>query len=144
MTKNQKHMKQFISAKAGIELLHNETKLITDYEELQAFLNIFFGYFQRIANEKNTAPNKSLIVFKNYFENEAQSKRTVKSIQGKAKAKRLSYKANYKDYTEEYLILRRRGYSYRAISAYSKLHFKVNVSKDSLRTFLKEVEKDDT
>ena len=144
MTKNQKYLKQFIQAKAGIELLYNETKLINDYEELQTFLNIFFGYFQRIANEKNTAANKSLIAFKSYYKNEAQSKRTVKAIQSKAKAKRLSYKANYKDYTEEYLILKKRGYSYRAISAYSKLHFKVSVSKDTLRTYLKKVENHDT
>jgi len=144
MTKNQKHLQQFIQAKAGIELLYNETKLINDYEELQTFLNVFFGYFQRIANEKNTAANKSLIAFKSYYENEAQSKRTVKAIQSKAKGKRLSYRANYKDYTEEYLILRKRGYSYRAISEYSKLHFKVKVSKDTLRKYLKEVENNDT
>lgn len=144
MTKNQKHLKQFIQAKAGIELLHNEAKLITDYEELQEFLNIFFGYFQRIANEKNTAPNKSLIAFKNYFENEAQNKRIIKTTQGKAKAKRLSYRASYKDYTEEYLILRKRGYSYRAISQYSKLHFKVKISKDTLRNYLGGLEKNDT
>lgn len=144
MTKNQKHLKQFISAKAGIELLHKETKLINDYEELQAFLNIFFGYFQRIANEKNTAPNKSLIAFKSYYENEAHSKRTAKAIQSKAKTKRLSYRANYKDYKEEYMILRKRGYSYRSISEYSRLHFKVKVSKDTLRNYLKEIENHDT
>ncbi len=144
MTKYQKHLQQFIAAKAGIELLYTETKLINNYEDLQVFLNIFFGYFQRIANEKNTAPNKSLIAFKSYFENEAQSKRTVKAIQSKAKAKRLSYKANYKDYTEEYMILRKRGYSYRAISEYSKLHFKVKISKDTLRTYLKEIENNDS
>ncbi len=144
MTKNQKHLQQFIQAKAGIELLHNETKLINDYEELQTFLNVFFGYFQRIANEKNTAANKSLIAFKSYYENEAQSKRTVKAIQSKAKGKRLSYRANYKDYTEEYMILRKRGYSYRAISEYSRLHFKVKISKDTLRKILKEVENNDS
>ena len=144
MTKNKKHIQQFRLALAGIELLYTETKLINDYEELQAFLNVFFGYFQRIANEKNTAPNKSLIAFKSYYENEAQSKRTVKAIQSKAKAKRLSYRANYKDYTEEYMILRKRGYSYRKISEYSRLHFKVRVSKDTLRTYLKEVENHDT
>ena len=144
MTKNQKHLRQLIQAKAGIELLYNEAKLINDYEELQAFLNVFFGYFQRIANEKNTAPNKSLIAFKSYYENEAQSKRTVKAIESKAKAKRLSHKANYKDYMEEYLILRKRGYSYRAISEYSRLHFKVSVSKDTLRNYLREVESHDS
>jgi len=144
MTKNQKHLQQFIQAKAGIELLYNETKLINDYEELQTFLNVFFGYFQRIANEKNTVPNKSLIAFKSYYENEAQSKRTVKAIQNKAKAKRLSYKTNYKDYISEYMILRKRNYSYRAISEYSKLHFKVSVSKDTLRKILKEIENNDS
>jgi len=85
-----------------------------------------------------------LIAFKSYYENEAQSKRTVKAIQSKAKGKRLSYRANYKDYTEDYLILRKRGYSYRDISEYSKLHFKVKVSKDTLRKYLKEVENNDT
>lgn len=144
MTKYQKHLKHFIAAKAGIELLHNETKLINDYEELQTFLNVFFGYFQRIANEKNTAANKSLIAFKSYYENEAQSKRTAKAIQSKAKAKRLSYRANYKDYLSEYMILKQRGYSYRAISEYSKLHFKISVSKDTLRKILKEVENNDS
>ncbi len=144
MTKNQKHLQQFIAAKAGIELLHNEAKLITDYEELQEFLNILFGYFQRIANEKNKAPNKSIIAFKNYFENEAQSKRSVKTIQSKAKTKRLSYRANYKDYTEEFLILRARGYSFRKMSEYARLHFKIKVSKDTLRTYLKEVKNNDT
>ena len=144
MTKNNKHIQQFKSAQSGITLLYNESKLINDYEELQTFLNIFFGYFQRIANEKNTAPNKSLIAFKSYYENEAQSKRTAKAIQSKAKAKRLSYKSNYKDYISEYMILRNRNYSYRAISEYSKLHFKVSVSKDTLRKILKEVENYDS
>ena len=144
MTKKNKHIQQFKSAQSGITLLYNEAKLINDYEELQTFLNVFFGYFQRIANEKNTAPNKSLIAFKSYYENEAQSKRTAKAIQSKAKAKRLSYRANYKDYISEYMILRKRNYSYRAISEYSKLYLKVSVSKDTLRKYLKEVENNDT
>ena len=64
MTKNQKHLKQFVKAKAGIQLLFNEASLISNYEELEAFLNIFSKYILRTANEKNTVGNKNIIAFK--------------------------------------------------------------------------------
>jgi len=142
MTKQQKHLKQFVKAKSGITLLFNEASLISNYQELEAFLNIFSGYILRIANEKNSVGNKNIIAFKSYYEKESGKKRTAKNIDKKSKAKRLSCKITYKDYVEEYLILRRRGYSWRKLSEYSEKYFKVQVSKDTLRKYVGGLEDD--
>lgn len=136
MTKHQKHLKQFTKAKAGIQLLFNEASLISNYEELESFLNIFSKYILRIANEKNNVGNKNIIAFKLYYENEAGKKRTAKNIDKKSKVKRLSYKITYRDYLEEYLILRSRGYSWRQLSLYSEKYLKVQASKDTLRNYV--------
>ena len=61
MTKNQKHLQQFIQAKAGIELLYNETKLITDYEELQTvpILSDLMPYLENLLKTKWLFPKKN-------------------------------------------------------------------------------------
>jgi len=136
MTQKQKHLQQFIKAKAGIQLLFNEASLITDYTELEEFLNTFSKYILKVANERNNVGNKNIIAFKSYYENEAGKKRTVETIEKKGKVKRLSYKSTYKDYTEEYLILRARNYSWRQLAKYSEQFFKIKVSKDTLRNYI--------
>lgn len=133
MTHKQKHLQQFIKAKAGIQLLFNEASLITDYTELEEFLNTFSKYILKVANERNNVGNKNIIAFKSYYENEAGKKRSITTIEKKSKTKRLSHKMTYKDYTEEYLILRSRGYSWRKLAQYSEQYFKIKVSKDTLR-----------
>lgn len=141
MTKNQKHLKQFVKAKAGIQLLFNEASLITDYEELETFLNTFSKYILKTANVKNIVGNKNIIALKSYYEKEAGKKRTTKNIEKKSRVKKLSYKITYRDYLEEYLILRSRGYSWRKLSEYSEKYFKVQVSKDTLRKLVGGLEK---
>ena len=136
MTHKQKSLQQFIKAKAGIQLLFNEASLITDYTELEAFLNTFSKYILKIANERNNVGNRNIIAFKAYYENEAGKKRSVQTIEKKSKVKRLNYKMTYKDYVEEYLILRARGYSWRKLAQYSERYFKVKVSKDTLRKYI--------
>jgi len=136
MTHKQKNLQQFIKAKSGIQLLFNEASLITDYSELEAFLNTFSKYILNIANERNNVGNRNIIAFKSYYENEVGKKRTVATIEKKSRVKRLSYKTTYKDYTEEYLILRSRNYSWRQLAKYSEQHFKVKVSKDTLRNYI--------
>ena len=118
MTQKQKHLQQFIKAKAGIQLLFNEASLITDYTELEQFLNTFSSYILKIANERNNVGNRNIIAFKSYYENEAGKKRTIETIEKKSRVKKLSYKMTYKDYMEEYLILRARGYSWRKLAEY--------------------------
>lgn len=140
MTQKQKHLQQFIKAKSGIQLLFNEASLITDYTELEEFLNTFSKYILKIANEKNNVGNRNIIAFKSYYENEAGKKRTIATIEKKSKVKRLSYKTTYKDYIEEYLILRARGYSWRKLAEYSERYFKVKVSKDTLRNYIGDLE----
>jgi hypothetical protein len=140
MTHKQKHLQQFIKAKAGIQLLFNEALLISDYTELETFLNTFSKYILKVANERNNVGNKNIIAFKSYYENEAGKKRTVESIEKKSRVKRLSYKSTYKDYVEEYLILRARGHSWRQLAKYSEQYFKVKVSKDTLRKHIGGVE----
>jgi len=141
MTKQQKHLKQLVKARAGIQLLYNQSMLMADYEELERFLQIFSAYILRIANEKNNVGNKNIIAFKTFYEKEAPKKRTVKNVETKSKVKKLSHKITYKDYKEEYLILRKRGYSWRKLSDYSLKYFKIEVSKDTLRTFIGGLEK---
>ena len=140
MTHKQKHLQQFIKAKSAIQLLYNEASLISDYTELEAFLNTFSKYILKIANEKNNVGNRNIIAFKSYYENEAGKKRTVESIEKRSRVKKLSYKMTYKDYIEEYLILRARGYSWRQLAKYSEQHFKVKVSKDTLRNYIGDLE----
>ena len=136
MTQKQKHLQQFIKAKSGIQLLFNEASLITDYTELEEFLNTFSKYILKVANERNNVGNKNIIAFKSYYEKEAGKKRTVATIEKKRKVKRLSYKSTYRDYTEEYLILRARGYSWRKLATYSERFFRIKVSKDTLRNYI--------
>ena len=136
MTHKQKNLQQFIKAKSAIQLLYNEASLITDYTELEEFLNTFSKYILKVANEKNNVGNKNIIAFKTYYENEAGKKRSITTIEKKSRVKKLSYKTTYKDYVEEYLILRARGYSWRQLAKYSEQFFKLKVSKDTLRNYI--------
>ena len=142
MTHKQKHLQQFIKAKSGIQLLFNEASLISNYTELEEFLNTFSSYILKIANEKNNVGNRNIIAFKSYYENEAGKKRTVRNIEKKSRVKKLSHKTTYKDYIQEYLILRQRGYSWRKLAEYSERYFKIKVSKDTLRKHIGGLEND--
>lgn len=134
----KKHIQQIAKVKAAVNLLQNEINLLNDYEEIQAHLNLFAKFFTEQANEKNNRANKSLMGFINYFNKVAPKQRSIKAV--KVKAKKLTPKQSYKDYLSEYQILRARGNSYQAIADYSRQHFKVKVSKETIRTALKELE----
>jgi hypothetical protein len=138
MTK--KHINQLVKAKASAQLLHNNLSLITSYEELQDELNKFAKAFLRDANERNNRPNKNVIGLINYLSLENKPKRNLEAIKNKSKARRLAHKTSYKDYTEEYIILRQRGHSNQSIADYSYKHFKVKVSKETIRKLLKGLE----
>ena len=138
MTK--KHLNQFIQAKAAAQLLHNNLSLITNYDELQDELNKFMRLFLKDTNEKNDRPNKAIIGLINYLNFESKNKRNLENVQKKAKVKRLSPRYKYKDYIEEYIILKNRGYSNQAIANYSYKHFKVKVSKETIRKTLNELQ----
>lgn len=135
-----KHLNQFTKAKAAAQLLHNNLSLISSYEELQNELNKFSKAFLKDANEKNNRPNKNIIGLINYLNLENNNKRDLESVKKKSKGKRLTYKSNYKDYGEEYIILKSRGYSNKGIADYSYKYFKVKVSKETIRKYLKSLE----
>lgn len=137
MTK-KKHIQQIARVKAAVNLLSNEINLLNDYESIQTHLDLFAKFFTEQANENNNRANKSLIGFINYFDKVAPQKRSTEAVQKRAKI--LQPKKGYKDYLNEYQILRARGLSYKAISDYSKQHFKTKVSKETVRTALKELE----
>lgn len=137
--KEQKHLEQFKKAKAGVELLFMETQQVATYQELINKLNVITSYINKIANPKNNRPNKSIIAFQDYFINEVGKKRDKEEVVKKAKSKKLAHKTTYKDYIEEYLILRKRGHSCRDISEYSEKYFKVKVSKTTIAKVLKEL-----
>ncbi len=137
MNKELKHIKQFKEAKAAVKLLSNAIALINDYESLQSYLNILADYFNKVANDK-TAPNKNIVALQNFFRDNAKQKRDPKNIAKKATAKRLTATTTFRDYIEEYKILRARGHSYRSIANYSEKYFKVKVSKDTIKKYLME------
>lgn len=135
----KKHIQQIARVKASISFLNNEILLLNDYQSIQTHLDEFAKFFAEQANEKNNRANKSLMGFINYFEQVAPKKRSTEAVQKKAKL--LKPKQSYKDYLSEYQILRARGLSYKAISDYSKQHFKIKVSKETVRTALIGLEK---
>ena len=137
--KQYKQLEQFRKARAGAELLFIETQEATTYQELMNKLNNFVSYINKIANDKNDRANKSVIAFQEYFIHEAGKKRDKEEVVKKAKSKKLAHKTTYKDYIEEYLILRKRGQSCRDIAEYSEKFFKVKVSKTTIPTVLKEL-----
>ena len=130
-----------VKARAAVEIFYNNVKSTQgNYEAFENELIILNGYFQRHANSKNNRTHKAMTAFVLYFNNEVKKKRDIVQIEKTAKGKRLSFKNSYKDYKEEFLILRKREYSYRKIAEYANKHFKVKVSKDSIRNLLKEYE----
>jgi len=134
---NKKHIQQISKVKAAISLLNNEISSLNDYEQVQTHLNLFAKFFTEQANERNNRANKSLMGFINYFDKVAPKKRSIEAVS--TKAKKLTSKQSYKDYLSEYQILRARGHSFKSISDYSIQHFKVKVSKETIRTALKEL-----
>lgn len=135
---NKKHLNQIAKVKAAVNLLYNEINLLNDYEEIQSHLNQFMKCYTQQANDKNNRPNKSLMGFINYFNQVAPKKRSIKSISTKGQI--LQHKKTYKDYLSQYQILRARGLSYKEIADYSAQHFKIKISKETIRTNLKELE----
>lgn len=135
---SKKNLWQFKTAKAGVNLLNLQVKNANSYNELLEILNNISDYFRRTGNEKNISINKNIMVFVEFFKAEAGKKRDMETVINKAKSKRLSFKKSYKDYIEDYLILSKRGYSSREISAYSEKHFKIKVSKTTINKVLKE------
>ena len=128
-------------ARAGIDLFYqNIQSTQTSYEDFLKDLNLLNAYFQKYAAKKNNRVNKSVTVFQIYFKNEIKKKRNIENIEKRGRVKLLSAKKSYRDYKQEYLILRKRNYSYKAIADYSGQHFKVKVSKDSVRNLIKEFE----
>ncbi len=136
-TYSKKNLEQFVLTKSGIKLFYSKVEQANNCDELLQLTNNLATYFQKIANEKNQTTNKSLYVFIEYFRNENLKQRSLERVTTIAKAKRLNYKKSYKDYLSEYQILRDRGYSFKEISDYSNQHYKIKVSKETIRNFLK-------
>jgi hypothetical protein len=135
VTMLNKHIQQIVKAKAAINLLQINISSLSYYQDIQNELNLFHSLYSKDANDKNQNPNKTIIGFINYLKSDDEE-RNLKSIVKKAKGKKLSFKKSYKDYIPEYLILRQRGYSNKAISIYSGKHFKLKVSKETIRKVL--------
>jgi len=134
-------LKTETQARAGIDLFYQNIKSTEgNYEDFLKELNLLNSYFQQYASKNNNRINKSATAFKMYFTNEVKKKRNIENIEKRGQVKLLSAKQSYKQFKKEYLVLRKRGNSYKAISDYSKKHFKVKVSKDTIRNFIREFE----
>jgi hypothetical protein len=131
---NTKQLNQIKELRAGIEMLNNDIQLLTNYDDIQNYMNNFMKLYSQVANPNNNRSNKSIIGIINFLKNNPKGE--IQSIRQKAKGKRLKHKSTYKDYISEYIILRQRGHSFKSISEYSFLHFKVKVSKETIRKIL--------
>lgn len=129
MSQSSKKLIQFRKAKSAINLLYQDTKDLNDFEDLKIYLDNFIKIIQQTSNEKNHTNNKSIIAFKNFYEKEKPKSHQLQTVIKKGTIK----KRSYLDYIEEYRTLRAKGKSWRDISDYSYKHFKIKVSKDTLR-----------
>ena len=137
MTKIAKHLLQFQQAQKGIELLNTQSKECQSYQELQDLTTSLSTYFFNAKNDTQS-PNRYLVLFQNFLENETPKKRNIENMRRKKIAKNVKKKKNYLDYIGEYQTLRNRGYSYQKISEYSSQFFHQKVSRETIRNILKE------
>ncbi len=133
-------MKHEIKSRAAIQLFFNRTKNTNNYAELLFELNILNEYINEFAAKKNNRPNKIIVAFSQYYMKEKGNRRDYEKIIKRETEKAVKHKKSYKDYTTELILLKNRGYSLRRISSYAKQHFKIQVSKDTLSKYFKEIE----
>jgi hypothetical protein len=139
MTEKQKYQTQFKEVKAGVSLLYNQVSLTINASELLRILDKFNSYMQRFAKMENNSHTRIFTAFIEFLHNESSAQRSYEKVVMKSKLKKLSHKISWKDYQSEIIILRMRGHSWRDLEKYCLTHFKVKVSRDTLRNHLSNI-----
>ncbi len=122
--------------RAGVKLLNENIELCNNLEEIQIELNKLLLLSYRYATPQNNRPNKSLKIFTEYLNIEdTREQKVTKQIR-----RNQNNKQAYKDYLDEFLLLRKRGYSYRKIAIYAKDKLSIIISSETLRNALHGVE----
>lgn len=133
MQQQNKYTQQVKKVKESINLLQQNISKCVSYAELQTELKLFNKVYMQFANLRNNRANKEAKGFTEYLKQVGNKKRSKEAIIDKAFKKKVKPKTTYKDYIKEYIELRKRGYSFNKIALYSAQHYKVPVSKDTIR-----------
>lgn len=128
---SKKFLELEASARLGIKNLNDRISLSANVNDMNIVLNQLLELVYRYGAKNNNRPNKSLKVFSEFSKIELSREEKIKQ-QSKIKT--------YKDYLPQLQVLRNRKMSYQDLSNYAKEHFKVKVSRETLRNALNEVE----
>ncbi len=117
----------------GIENFYQNICQSENINEIKKEINILLNLSYRYASSKNNRPNKGLKIFQEYNKIELNREQKIsKQIQ-------INKKKTYKDYLNQFKILRKRGYSYKKISDYAKKELNIKVSSETIRNRLNEL-----
>jgi len=119
------------NVREGVEKFYTDIFVSENISEIQIHINKFLELTYRYAAKKNNRPNKGLKVFTEYANIEDTPK---------IKVKKQITKKTYKDYLPHFLILHKRGYSYRKISRYAQKELNIKVSNETIRKKLQEID----
>ena len=129
-----KFLKIEIEVRAGVEKFYEDIFVAENLETIQGHINELLQLSYRYASKKNNRPNKGLKVFQEYFKiQESRESKIKKQIKKREEL-------NYKDFIEQFLILRKRGYSYRKIAKYAQAELQLKVSSETIRKSIKDLE----
>jgi hypothetical protein len=129
------HIELEIRSRSGVKLLCENIELCNNLEEIQAELNKLLLLSYRYATAQNNRPNKALKIFTEYLNIEdTREEKIIKQIR-----RNQANKQSYKNYLDEFTLLRKRGYSYRKIAKHAKDKLGITISSETLRNALKGV-----
>ncbi len=124
---SKKFLELEASARIGVKNLNDRISLSANVNDMNIVLNQLLELIYRYGAKNNNRPSKALKVFSEFSKIEMSREEKVKQ-QSKIKT--------YKDYLPQLQVLRNRKMSYQELSNYAKEHFKVKVSRETLRNAL--------
>lgn len=124
-----------IQVKLAVKKLNDNINLCNNLDEINRELQKLFELSYRYASKNNNRHNKYIKTFKEYLalEDLEQNRKNKLKVQIKNQSK------NIDDYLQELLFLKKEeNYSYAKLEQYAQEKFKIKVSRETIRTKLKE------
>lgn len=129
---SKKFLELETEARTGVKSLQERVAMSANIEDMNIIFNQLLELVYRYAPKNNNRPNKALKVFSEFAKLDISREERIK----------LQYRRkSYKDYLPHLRVLREnRKMSFKDLSLYAKENFKINVSRETLRNALNEVE----
>lgn len=118
----------------GVEKFYEDIKTSDNLNEIINHINSLLNLSYRYASQKNNRPNKGLKIFTEYLKIEDTREQKIKKEISNADKK------SYKSYLKHFLILRKKGHSYKKISDYALKEFGIKVTGQTINNQLRELE----